>query len=826
MDKLAQYHKKRNFKETVEPKGSANSEKPEKLRFVVQRHHASRLHYDFRLEMGGVLKSWAVPKGPSLFPQDKRLAVQVEDHPVDYASFEGEIPKGNYGAGTVSIFDEGYFHPLGDGNEESLLDDVEQGSVKVILHGKILKGEFALVRIKDSDGKSWLLIKHKDKFAVDRPYNAEDYVSKKIKDQGEQYKKKSAKTLKEKSKLSASPAKNAEVELLEPLPMLTRLATDLPDEEGWLYEKKYDGFRIIAVKTAKKVVLYSRNGKQMNKLFPSVVKALSALDRDVWLDGEVVIEDKNGKAQFQLLQSGEPLPPSFVIRYYIFDILSLDENDLSQYPLKERKDLLQLLLKGVKKSVIMPVEALTGTVSKIRKQAEKQGWEGVIAKDTESLYHAGKRSSQWLKVKFRKTQEAVICGYTKPQGSRSFFGALVLGYYEKDHWIYLGNCGTGFTEDILKDIFDILKDTKKTDKPFDAHVVVAKEKEVTWVKPAVVCEVYYSEWTADRHLRHPVFKGLRMDKNVKDVQIERDEQELVKDKVVTVDRHQVKLTNLDKIYWPSDGYTKGQLLTYYEKYGDLALPYLKDKPISMHRFPNGIEEKSFFQKDVDVKQIPGWLRTVPMYSESTDKDIDYLICNNKATLLYIANLGSIEINPWLSTYKKKEYPDFAVLDLDPNGADFEVLIDVARTAHRLFKQAGVTDYIKTSGSTGLHIYLYVNKKYTYDVVRDFIQFIAEMIHEEHPDTTSLIRDPRKRKGLIYLDYLQNRRGQTIAAPYSVRPKESATISTPLHWKEVKGGLDIRQFNITSIADRLEKTEDPWADIFDHPADIKKALEKF
>jgi len=820
MSKLEHYHQKRNFEQTAEPSGTLKTNTGTRRKFVVQRHHASRLHYDFRLEIDGVLKSWAVPKGPSLYPQDKRLAVQVEDHPIDYAGFEGTIAEGNYGAGTVTIFDEGYFEPLENDSEKQLLNDLKVGSLKFKLHGDKLQGEFALVRIKGDDGKSWLLIKHQDEYAVKKVYNAEDFVAKSVKKEGENFKSTTARKKKDKS---ATPVV---AEVLEPLPMLAKLADRMPDEGNWQFEKKYDGFRVIAVKTADKVLLYSRNGKSMNKLFPSIVKELKKLDRDVWLDGEVVVEDAQGKARFQLLATGEPLPASLQLHYYIFDLLSLDANDLTQYPLGERKELLSLLFKAYKGGILIPVQALKGAPNTIYKHAEKQAWEGLIAKDLNGLYFPGQRSNQWLKVKFRQSQEAVICGYTNPQGSRSYFGALVLGYYIDSRWIYLGNCGTGFTQQILKHVYSQIEKLVVSEKPFGNNVQVAKEKEVTWIKPEVVCEVYYSEWTAVQHLRHPVFKGLRTDKKPKEVRVERSIPLDAKEKVLTVNRHAVKLTNLDKIYWPKEEYSKGQMLDYYDRYGDLILPYLKDKPISLHRFPNGIEESSFFQKDVDIKQIPKWVKTVPIYSESTDKDIDYILCNNKATLLYIANLGSIEINPWLSTYKKVEKPDFAVLDLDPNGADFHAVIEVAQTAHLFFQQVGVADYIKTSGSTGLHIYIYVKQQYTYDVVCDFIQLVGEMVHQEHPDTTSLVRDPKKRKGLIYLDFLQNRRGQTIAAPYSIRPKPGATVSTPLFWEEVEEGLQIQQFNIQTVPARLENKDDPWKTIFDKPSNIKLALEKF
>lgn len=821
MDTLKQYHEKRNFESTEEPKGKLKIKRDKKLRFVVQRHHASRLHYDFRLEVAGVLKSWAVPKGPSLFPTDKRLAVQVEDHPVDYANFEGTIPEGNYGAGTVSVFDKGYYEPLNGQDEDTFLSNLADGSIKFVLHGDKLKGEFALVRIKsDQEGKSWLLIKHKDEYATEVSYNAEDAVPEKIKKEGLEYKKVGAK---KKSKRIAKPSNNSEPELAQLSPMLAKLTDAMPEGNDWLFEKKFDGFRIIAVKKDEHIFLYSRNGKNMNKLFPSILKELMALNRNVWLDGEVVIEDSTGKSYFQMLATGEPLGSSYQLHYYIFDILNLDENDLSQYPLSERKELLTLFFKGFKSQMIELVNLLKGTPMSIYRQAERKGWEGVIAKDLTSFYHAGKRSNQWLKIKIRQSQEAVICGFTKPQGNRSSFGALVLGCYDNSELTYLGNCGTGFNDELLEILMDKLKVLIISKKPFPQDVSVAKEKEVTWVKPDLVCEVYYSEWTMEHHLRHPVFKGLRTDKKAKEIVMEEVRNEMVKEKIISINRHRVKLTNLDKIYWPDEGYVKGEMLEYYEQYGDLLLPYLKDKPISLHRFPNGIGADGFFQKDVDLKQIPDWVKTVPIYAESTDKNIDYMVCNNKATLLFIANLGSIEINPWLSTYKKIENPDFAVLDIDPNGADFDSVIEIGLTAHRIFQQVGVADYIKTSGSTGLHIYLYVKQRYTYEVVRDFIQLIGEMIHEEHPDTTSLIRDPKKRKGLIYLDFLQNRRGQTIAAPYSIRPKPGATISTPLHWEEVKKGLDIRQFNLKTITERLKKVEDPWKTFFDTPSNIKEAL---
>ncbi|TYR36501.1 DNA ligase D [Sphingobacterium phlebotomi] len=808
MAKLADYNKKRNFKQTHEPKGGSNDNKskPKKLRFVVQRHHASRLHYDVRLELDGVLKSWAVPKGPSLYPKDKRLAMQVEDHPIDYASFEGIIPKGNYGAGVVTIFDSGYYEFTEARNAKEFLQALKKGSLKFKLHGHILRGEFALVRMKGQEDNAWLLIKHKDRYAWDEPYDSENSIQQEVKQAGIDFK------------------KDKTVEL--PKPMLAKLADHLPEGTEWRYEKKYDGFRILATRGKGGVQLYSRNGKDMNALFPSVVEELSSLDKYVWLDGELVIEDKQGNAHFQLIASGEPIPSNLTLRYYVFDILRLEDEYVTDYALKEREELLALLFRRIKKTKIVRLtQILQGTVQHVKAKAEKEHWEGVIAKETNSTYLQGKRSSSWTKFKLRNSQEAVICGYTSPQGSRSFFGALVLGYYRDGELVYIGNCGTGFNTKSLKNIYATMQKQVSGHKPFDEQVTVAKEKEVTWLRPLLVCDVYYSEWTTDGRLRHPVFKGLREDKDAEEIEKEDPMKNEKNEDLITIGRKKVQLTNLNKVYWPKEHYIKGQMIAYYEQIADYILPFIKNKPISMHRFPNGITAEGFFQKDVDTDNIPDWVKTAPIHSESTGKETDYIVCNDKATLLYIANLGSIEVNPWLSTYQKPEHPDFAVLDLDPNGTDFQELIQVAKTTHEIFEELKVPAFLKTSGSTGLHIYIYLNKKYTYDVARDFIELVAQMVQEKHSNTTSLVRDPKKRKGMIYLDFLQNRRGQTIAAPYSLRPKEGATASAPLRWDELTSKLRIADYNIKTMLKRVKEIGNPWATLWDSPVNIKQVLAK-
>ncbi len=796
MSNLDTYNKKRDFNKTSEPKAELKNKvnQPSKLKFVVQRHNASRLHYDCRLEIDGALKSWAVPKGPSLNPKDKRLAVQVEDHPLSYASFEGTIPKGNYGAGTVVIFDEGYYTFLECKNEMEFLDQWEKGSIKFKLEGKTLKGDFALVRMKADDPKNWLLIKHKDEFSVSNSYNAEDFVRS---------------------------------EETAPIPMFAKLSNNIPDDSDWIYEKKFDGFRAIAVVNDENSKLLSRNSKSLAEKFPSLLNDLKTIKHHVILDGEIVIEDKKGISQFQLLQKGEPISKNFQLTYYVFDILNLDKDDTKNLPLVERKELLKLLLNKYKLKQVIYVENLGQDQKSVLEYAEQNKWEGIIAKLKDSHYQEGKRNGNWLKIKLKNTQEAIICGYTSPAGSRSFFGALVLGAMRDRKLIYIGNCGTGFNDATLKMLFDKMHKLKRKKKVFDSKDKVAKESEVTWITPKLICDVHYSEWTNDEHLRHPVFKGLRTDKIIDDVKIEMPEAEIMeKERKIKVGKKEVNLTNLNKIYWPKEKITKGDMLYYYEEVADYILPYLKDKPISMHRFPNGIEAESFFQKDVDPEKIPDWLQTSEVYSKSTDKTIDYLLCNDLPSLLYIANLGSIEINSWLSTYKKPDKPEFAVLDLDPNGARWEDLIDVALTAKEILDKAKVPCFVKTSGSTGLHILINVAAKYDYEIVRDFIQFIGELINQNHPETTSLIRDPKKRKGLIYLDYLQNKQGQTIASAYSVRPKSMATVSTPLDWQEVNYSLKMTDFTIYNTLERISKIEDPWKDIWKSKIDIKAALANF
>ncbi|HTN21165.1 MAG TPA: DNA ligase D [Pelobium sp.] len=823
---LEKYNKKRDFTATKEPKGAKNAS-AKKLRFVVQRHHASHLHYDFRLELDGVLKSWAVPKGPSLNPKDKRLAMMVEDHPYSYKDFEGEIPKGNYGAGTVSIFDEGFYQSLTKTRKDdvkNLEEGLKSGNLKFELKGKILKGEFALVKLKNAEQNAWLLIKHNDEYAVNKKFSAEDLIDPKVKKAGKDFKKQE-KTVEKIEKPKAKEQKDKNYS-----PMLATLSEDIFDDEDWIFERKFDGYRIIA-EAGDIAKLNTRNGKDYSEKYPPIVEELKKIKEECILDGEIVALDKKGKDNFQLLQHyDESKAP---LKYYVFDLLALDGHDLTEIPLLKRKELLQTLLKKYDFKDIIYNNHVVGKGKKAFEEASKQKWEGVIAKKKDDEYYLGKRTQSWLKFKFSNTQEAIICGFTKPGGSRKHFGALVLGVLDENQKLkYIGNCGTGYTDKVLKDLFGMMEPLITKKKPFS--VKVAQESNVTWLKPELICEVTYTEWTKDEHLRHPVFKGLREDKDKESVKEElpkdaKDMKEKVntfsgKDDITkTYGSKKVTLSNLDKVYWPKEKITKGDLLNYYDTVGEQMLPYLKDKPLSLNRHPNGIAKPGFFQKDVDTKQIPKWAKTTVVHSESNDKDIDYLVCNDKATLLYMANLGCIEINPWLSTYKKPENPEFMVIDLDPDKNDFQEVVALALVVKSVFDELGINAFVKTSGSTGIHIYVYVGGTYDYDFVKEFARFVAQKAHEKSPDNTSLERSPAKRKGQIYIDFLQNRRGQTIAAPYSARPKPGATVSFPVAWEDLDESFNMKDYDIFNVPDMVEKRNDPWAGIFKEKQNLKLAL---
>ncbi len=596
------------------------------------------------------------------------------------------------------------------------------------------------------------------------------------------------------------------------------------DDKDWLFEIKWDGYRAIAEIEKGNVNLYSRNNTSFNKKYPSVVESLKTFEKNMILDGEIVVLNYEGKSSFQLLQIHGKTGKGNLV-YYVFDILYLEGKDLTDFPLADRKEILKNILPDIpgiryNDHILNEGKAFFNLV--VRKKLE-----GIIAKNIHSKYQINKRSGEWLKLKIKKRQKAVIGGYTKPKGSRSYFGALVLGAYnDKQELIYIGHTGGGFSEDDLKNIYKKLQPLERKTSPFKKKP--GTNTPAAWVSPELICEVEFSEWTDEGLMRHPVFLGLREDKKSETVQIEIPHEKINPEKILkgtkkaSSDKH-LKLSNLDKIYWPDEGYTKGDLIDYYKKISKYILPYLKDRPESLLRHPDGIIGKRFFQKDISQLNTD-WLKTEDIFSESNDKDITFLICNDEKTLTYMANLGCIEINPWFSRIGSLENPDYMVIDLDPEEIDFDKVVETALVVKEVLDEAGAESYCKTSGATGLHIYLPLGAKYNYDTAKDFAHIIAKLVYAKASKITSLERSPSKRKKKVYLDYLQNRKGQTLAAPYCVRPRPGAPVATPLEWKEVKQGLSPDDFNIKNIFKRLDKKGDLFKNVLAKGIDIKECLD--
>ena len=770
---LEDYNKKRNFKETSEPEGKEKAS-GKKLKFVIQRHAASRLHYDFRLEMEGVLKSWAVPKGPSLNPSDKRLAMMVEDHPYSYRTFEGSIPKGNYGAGEVEIWDEGTYEPIekvkGKTDDMIMRAELHKQSLKFILHGKKLKGEFALVKIKNSkDENAWLLIKHKDKYAVSEDYDAEDHTLKTSKVtaylEEKESKKKNTSTESLKHYKNYAPALSGEKKLSEFIkPMLCKVSDKAFDDKDWAFEIKWDGYRAIADMSKDELRLYSRNGIDFSQKFKKITHSLNLQEHPMILDGEIVAYDDKGKPNFQWLQRiGDH--PDLALTFQVFDLLWLNGHSTENLSYLQRKELLKDAL--IENEIIKYSDHILEKGKDFFQAAKDMGLEGIVAKKTDSLYKENLRSSEWLKIKIHKSDEAVICGFTEPKGSRKKFGALILGKYLNGEMVFCGHTGGGFNDKSLSDIYDKMQPLITKNSVF--KITPKTNTKATWIKPELVAEIKFSELTEDNIYRHPIFLRLRDDVNPNDVKFNSEnssknenmkkiepKKRMGKDDVLKkIGKQELKLTNQNKIYFPEDDITKGDVIDFYQSISKYILPHLKDRPQSMNRYPNGIKGLSFFQKDA-AEETPEWIETQKVFSESSDKYINYIICNDRETMAYLNNLGCIELNIWTSKIKKADNPDYLVLDLDPSEKNsFEDVIETAQAVKEVLDLAGVGGYPKTSGSSGIHVYIPMNAKYSYDQVKNFGHLLMQMVQKKLPDLTTLERSLQKRdKNKIYLDYLQ------------------------------------------------------------------------
>lgn len=628
--------------------------------------------------------------------------------------------------------------------------------------------------------------------------------------------------------------------------------TDKPfDDDDWLFEIKWDGYRAITEKRKNEILLYSRNGLNFENTYPIVADQLKSIEADAVLDGEIVVLDEEGKPDFQFLQhysENQDRP----IQYYIFDLLELNGTDTSQLPLTDRKELLQEIIP--QNEVIKYSDHILKKGKEFFAVSKEKNLEGIMAKKADSNYYPGRRTSDWLKIKHHKTEEAIIAGYTEPSGARKYFGALILASKEGDKFKYIGHTGTGFNQKSLKEMYELLQPLVRKQSPFGKKIKT--NSPVTWVKPELICEIKYTEVTAGGMFRHPVFLHLRNDKTINETNMEnikntrkasgtkkqpsrshKNEQKDTTSKSLSskeaseetddtyaFGKNKVKVTHPSKIYFPKEKITKKDVIDYYVSMADYILPYLKDRPESLLRHPNGITSQSFFQKDA-ADNTPSFVSHQLVHSESNNKDINYILCNNLATLVYLNNLGCIEINPWHSRVKSIDYPDYLMIDIDPSAKNtFDQVIEVALTVKDILDRAGAASFCKTSGATGMHVYVPTGGKYTFEQAKDFAYLICMMAHEDLKSFTSLERNLSKRGNKhIYMDYLQNRTGQTLASVYSLRPKPGATVSTPLLWDEVQKGLSPKEFTIYNILDRVKKTGDIFKDILGKGINLAKCL---
>jgi bifunctional non-homologous end joining protein LigD len=773
MAELKEYRRKRDPKKTPEPFGAKKRGK-EPI-FVVQRHDARRLHYDFRLERDGALASWAVPKGVPLEPGARALAVHVEDHPLEYATFEGEIPKGEYGAGSVEIWDRGTYE---------LLEEKKDGGLTVRLHGERLEGMWSLIPAHlDGKEQNWLILRKRDTDGVPRKHRAYP-------------------------------------------PMLATLVEDVPRGDDWLFEVKWDGYRAVSYVTGSEVVMRSRRGNDFTERFERVAKEVAKALKtpDCVVDGEVCALDEDGRASFSEMQQ---LKPSTPLVYYVFDLLEVDGVPIVDLSIEERRARLEDLLDGRNKTVRLSEFFDDGRA--LLAAAREQGLEGVVAKRVGSRYAVGKRTRDWLKVKTHGDQEFVIAGYTKGLGRRSAsFGSLVLGYWRGDEFAYAGNVGTGFNEAEIDRLLKNLKPLERKDPPFPEVPKMPKVRkgDVAWVEPKLVAQVEFAEWTHDGHLRAPVYKGLREDKSADEVVMEAPtpiEPEVRKGK------RTLKLSNLDKPFWPEEGITKGDLLAYYRDVAAVLIPHIRDRPFTMKRYPDGWKGNFFFQKDAP-KHMPDWIPTVSVQATTRDqprrtRTIQAPLVNDELALLWTVNMGCIDMNTWYSRVDKPERPDFVLFDLDPSpDVGFKETIEVALLVKEALDSLGLESFPKTSGADGIHVLVPIARRHTYDQTREFAEIIARALARTHRGLVTTEWTKAKRRGVL-IDSNQNGEGKTIASVYSVRPKAGAPVSTPLRWEEVDAKLDPADFTMEVVLERIGREGDLYEGMLKTKQSLGEALKR-
>ncbi|ESQ84123.1 hypothetical protein AEAC466_10275 [Asticcacaulis sp. AC466] len=852
-DNLDRYRQKRDFERTAEPKGEVKATTGN--RYLIQKHDATRLHYDFRLELDGTLKSWAVTKGPSLDPADKRLAVEVEDHPVSYGDFEGTIPKGQYGGGTVMLWDEGTWEPIGDPHKS-----LEKGDFKFRLHGKRLEGEWVLVRMKprpqDRGRNNWLLIKHHDAFEVegdaDHVLN-DNTISIKTgrtmaqiaAGEGGETVWRAGKAEKSAPKTPTKASQGSRLAFIEP--QLATLADAMPTGKDWLHEVKFDGYRTLAYIDGDDVRMMTRTGLDWTPKFRHTSDLLRTLGiGSAILDGEMVATTPEGRSSFKSLQDALSAGKSADLQYYVFDLLYLNGEDLRRLPLVERKARLAAVLKDrdLGGRVIFSdhfVEADKGFLNTICNME----MEGIICKRADAPYTSG-RGKAWLKVKCHKRQEFVIGGFSEPTHAERGIGALLLGYYDEEKFVYAGKCGTGFDRETSVALRKRLDEIEVTKSAYDDTLPADARRGAHFVAPRIVCEVEFTEWTPDGRLRHPSFQGIREDKPAQEIGRDRalhvtkaaieakpaDDETMPEPKAAgrskagkkTKDPEVagIRISHPDRIIFPALGVTKLQLAEYYHSVADHMLPYVINRPISMLRCPEGVSDTCFFQRHIGRGEMKHLYDTGVKVK---GRDEDYVMIKDVSGLISMVQWGVIEVHPWGAMAAKPDTPNQIIFDLDPDPeTPWEAVIEGVRDVKTRLDEFGLVSFLKTTGGKGLHIVVPLTPKHTWATIKPFTKAIAQSMAHDAPGRYIAVATKAARKGKIFVDYLRNDLTATAVAPFAVRAREGAGVATPLFWDELSAKLKPYDYNIGTLAERLAQLKsDPWADFLSTQQTIDEAI---
>ena len=800
--KLKEYNKKRDFENTFEPEGKTEVSGIG-LRFVVQHHMARRDHYDLRLEWNGVLLSWAVPKGPSYDTHDKRLAVKVEDHPMEYRHFEGTIPKGQYGGGAVMLWDEGFWEPYGN-VEEGLI----KGELKFVLKGLRLKGKWTLIRwnAKSSETKdNWLLLKERDEYVKVTDGISEYTTSVRTGRNMKEIEKG------EDEKVIRNPFEIADVQL-------AKLVNAIPDGEEWLYELKYDGYRIMAFVEGSSVQLMSRNRNDYSDRFYEIVSSIIDFSsgRAMVLDGEMVITDKSGKTDFHALQNYMRNPKDKNLTYIIFDLLALDGVDFRKHPLIHRKEILKDLMKDAPPNLYYS-RYVRGNGKECFAAACDANMEGIVGKKADSTY-SGARNGDWIKIKCDKRQKFVIGGYSLSDKKTSGVSSLLLGIYDGDKLDYVGRAGTGISQDDSEMLEKKFASLIRIDSPFNQIPKPRANEKVIWLEPELVAEIKFAEWTKDNILRQASFKGLREDKAPKDIKKEKVEE---MERPIEVNENNIfiegiKITNPHKIIFDEPKITKKDVIRYYEKVSERMLPYVSKRILSIVRCPKGISETCFYKKH-PISDRKG-IVTIPITTGDGDME-EYFYIESTAGLVYEAQMGTLEFHTWGSRVDNLENPDMMVFDLDPDeGMDLSRIRQGVRDMRSILMELSLNSYLKTSGGKGYHVVVPLKPSVSWDTFHDFARLVAEVMEQKWPDRyTSNVRKVN-RKGKIFIDWIRNGRGATSIAPYSLRARKGAKVSMPISWDE----LDTVAPDGIDIYDALLRIEgkDPWKDFYKNSQMLK------